>query len=139
MSSAYYRSIKYDREKQLRDYQKRKSQLEDIRQNLYGDFDNNVFDINDRCAKVAGKIEDAIQIYGGSAAASAMWRRMDNGRSDWDMSSCLNNVSSEYGRVCQKITELEKEIRNLEGKIRQEEEAERQETMEKLKNMLGVN
>ena len=55
------------------------------------------------------------------------------------MSSCLNNVSSEYGRVCQKITELEKEIRNLEGKIRQEEEAERQEAMEKLKNMLGVN
>ena len=139
MSSAYYRSIKYDREKQLRDYQKRKSQLEDIRQNLYGDFDNNVFDINDRCVKVAGKIEDAIQIYGGSAAASAMWRRMDNGRSDWEMRSCLNNVSSEYGRVCQKITELEKEIRNLEGKIRQEEEAERQEAMEKLKNMLGVN
>lgn len=139
MSSAYYRSIKYDREKKLRDYRKRKSQLEDIRQDLFCDFENNASDINDKCVRVSEKITDGIQIYGGSAAASSMWRQIDNGRSDWDMSSCLNNISSEHCRVCQKISELEKEISKLEGKIRQAEEAERQEAMEKLKNMLGVN
>ncbi len=138
MSSAYYRSLKRDREKRLRDFRKRKNQLEDIRRNLSGDFENNASDINGRCGKVREKIQDAIHISGGSVTASTMWLKPDLGRGDSDMYSCYSSVCKECNRVCQEIDELEKEISWLERCIQREEAKERQEAIEKIKKTLGV-
>lgn len=138
MSSAYYRSLKRDREKRLRDFRKRKNQLEDIRRNLSGAFENNASDINGRCGKVREKIQDAIHISGGSVTASTMWLNSDLGNGDSDMYSCYTSVCKEHSRVCQEIRDLEREISRLERSIQREEERERQEAIEKLKKTLGV-
>lgn len=139
MSSAYYRRLKSDRERELRDYKKRKSQLESIKKDYTSAFENNASDINRQSRNVSEGIKSAIHTSGGSVSAADVWKNAESGLGDSDLSSSYTYTCAEYNRVVNRISDLEREIARLQNIIRQEEEKERKEREEALKKLLGVD
>lgn len=124
MSSAYYKRLLAQEEKELKDYKKRKTELESIRSN-YRSFDTDANDLNRHYMNIFNYIRSAIIISGGSNDPSGLWGRMDTGSGDTHLSSSRSCVDAEITRVENKIFNLMNYINYLKAMIADEEAKEK--------------
>lgn len=134
MSSFYFNNLKWSKQRELESYKRRKSQLETIRNNISGDFEDNAWGLNQEFRNVRQCSRYGIRIGTGSFEGSGtVWTAAEYGCGDSNLSQAENNVISEINRVDEKIAELEQEISRLNVQIsqaRQREEAERKKALE---------
>lgn len=126
MSSAYYRKMLRDREKELSNYKKRKNALQGIL-NSYRAFDADASDLNRYCRNAADGMRYGIKTSGGGVDPDRLWGSIDRGTGDGNVSESRNYVNAEMLRVDRKIQELNAEIERLRALIRREEQREREE------------
>lgn len=126
MSSAYFKDIRRTKRSELKDYQKRQSQLENIK-NAYWDLDNNAENLNSNVSFASEFSSTGIRISGGSNSVSSVFGDKDSGSADSDLSNSKSYINTEYRRVSEKISELSREISQLDQKIDEEETKEREE------------
>lgn len=132
MSSIHYINLKSEKEKELRDYKKRRTQLSSIMGNCLNDFEWNASCINGKCSKVAETIENGIILSGGTNSAADMWNVTEQGASDSNISECHSWLAAEKLSVDTKISELEQKIASLKVSIQEEKEKERKAALEKI-------
>lgn len=126
MSSAYYKSIRNDRERELRNYESRKKALEGIL-NSYRTFEVDASALNTYYRNAANGMQYGIKVSGGSIDSWGLWGTPDGGSNDQKLSNSRSQVMAELGRVNARIQELNDEISRLRIRIQQEEQWEREE------------
>ena len=129
MSSAYLKILKSSRKRELADYQRRKSQLETIREN-YSAFDDYASDVNEYILRAADNGQDGIQISNGANTSRAALGGLDGGSGDSDLSSSRSYINAEITRVQNKIDELNKDIKRLSSQISDAEREEKEKAKE---------
>lgn len=138
MSSAYYISLKRSRQRELDSYRRRRNQLETIRTNITGQFEDNAGDLNREYRNVRESTRYGIRIGTGNfGGCGPVWTATEYGYGDSNLSQSGNSIVSELNRVNEKIAELEQEISKLNMQISQEnqrEEAERKKALEASKS-----
>lgn len=127
MSSAYWRNVKREKEKELKDYRKRLSEVETIQSN----FNSTVLNYNESINVINSALVDALQNGIKKCTNIAIQcnaiTTLKEYESDNKVQESKGNLSSEWSRVNEKITELQIEINNIQNTINAEEQREREE------------
>ena len=126
MSSAYYRAICREKERELRNYNHRKNELMKICGN-YGAFDADALRLDKHSKTAADGMRYGILISGGSENPDMLFGMRDGGSGSGELSVSRDYVNAEIRRVEQIILELHDEISNLQRMIQQEEQREQEE------------
>lgn len=129
--SSILKNRQQDSERRLREYRRRKSQLEDIRNTLNSSFEDCAWDISNYCRNVNQNVNAGIRLEGGSADSENLFRR-EEGIGDYNMSQSRNYVVAEINSVDNKISDLEREIARLGSSILSAERKEKEELRKRL-------
>lgn len=119
------RSGKRDEKRRL---ERRRNQLEDIRNSLGNDFEGYASDIVSCNQKISSELSS--NSTGGAAISVSI--ASEGGGSDGRLSSARSDISAEIGVVSQKISNLESEIRSLDSQIETAQQKEREDFLKSL-------
>ena len=122
--------------KKLRNYRTRKSQLETIRNNLNSSFEGCAWNITNFCNRVKEGISLGIVMEGGNVTPENLFKN-EEGISDYNISQARNYLNAEINSVESKISDLEREMTNLNFRIHAAEEQEREELRKQLEALLS--
>lgn len=123
-SDYYKRELRAEKD-DLANYEKRKSQLETIRNN-YSVFDGYAADLNSYCSASSSSMQCGVVISGGSNDTGILFRNQDNGSWDENMANSRNYINVELRAVQDRINELQASINRLNKTIASEEKMEKE-------------
>lgn len=121
-------------EKQLKNYRKRKGQLDDIHRDLNSDFEDYAADISKYCGRVRSNMNAGIILEGGSTTPENLFKN-EEGIGDYNLSQSRSCIIAEKNSVNTKISELESDVSRLGRSIQVAEDQEREELRQKIEEI----
>ncbi len=138
MSISYHISLIRDKERELKDLEKRKDQLEDILRDINSDFDDNISDIHSQENKIRNSIENGISIDHRDMYVDENHVDREGIFGRADLNASVSCIHTEINDIIRRMDDLKREIRELEERIEYERREQERQREEAMKRLLGV-